>query len=119
MHLKSTEFNEILKDILKHPYKKESDIYILNTYLKSLKKFMNIIQSENTHYDIEDLLSKISSKFSAATPKQNACIYNQIYGGGVEKGNILIKKNLKLADLQKLKNSRNNMNKNNKNLSKN
>ena len=76
MHLKSTEFNEILKDILKHPYKKESDIYILNTYLKSLKKFMNIIQSENTHYDIEDLLSKISSNL---TPLQ------------IEKNNMLMK----------------------------
>jgi hypothetical protein len=43
-HLKSTEFNLILKDILKHPYKKDSDIFILNFYLKSLKNFMNIIQ---------------------------------------------------------------------------
>ena len=71
MHLKSTEFNEILKDILKHPYKKETDIYILNTYLKSLKKFMSIIQSENSHYDIEDLLSKISSNLSPLQVEQN------------------------------------------------
>ena len=71
MHLKSTEFNEILKDILKHPYKKETDIYILNTYLKSLKKFMSIIQSENSHYDIDDLLSKISSNLSPLQVEQN------------------------------------------------
>ena len=71
MHLKSTEFNEILKDILKHPYKKESDIYILNTYLKSLKKFMSIIQSENTRYDIEDLLSKISSNLTPLQIEKN------------------------------------------------
>ena len=71
MHLKSTEFNEILKDILKHSYKKETDIYILNTYLKSLKKFMNIIQSENSHYDIDELLSKISSNLSSSHVDQN------------------------------------------------
>ena len=82
------------------------------------KLHINPTQENNTN-SIRIKLSKISSKFSAATPKQNACIYNQIYGVGVEQGNILIKKNLKLADLQKLKNSRNNMTKNNKNLSKN
>ena len=41
--LQSDEFNSILKEILTHSYKKEYEIYILNTYLRSLTKFMNII----------------------------------------------------------------------------
>ena len=73
-HLKSSEFSEILKDILKHPYKKESDIFILNFYLKSLKNFMNIIQSENTHYDIDNLLEKISSNLQPLQVEQNTML---------------------------------------------
>jgi len=70
-HLKSSEFNLILKDILKHPYKKDSDIFILNFYLKSLKNFMNIIQSENTHYDIDNILEKISTNLQPLQVEQN------------------------------------------------
>ncbi len=70
-NLKSSLFNEILKDILKHPYKKDVDIYILNTFLKSLKKFMNIIRSENSHYDIDNILSKISANLEPLQVEQN------------------------------------------------
>ena len=42
-------------------------------------------------------LSKISSQYSANTPKQIAHIYNQLCNTKVDPGNIVVKKNLKLG----------------------
>ena len=69
--LKSEEFNTILKDILTHPYKKETEIYILNTYLRSLTKFMNIIQFSDKETVIENFLSKISSNLQSLYLEKN------------------------------------------------
>ena len=69
--LKSEEFNTILKDILTHSYKKETEIYILNTYLRSLTKFMNIIQFSDKETVIENFLSKISSNLQSLYLEKN------------------------------------------------
>ena len=69
--LQSQEFNTILKEILTHAYKKENEIYILNTYLRSLKKFMNIIQFDENETIIENFLSKISSNLQSLFLGQN------------------------------------------------
>ena len=69
--LQSQEFNTILKEILTHAYKKENEIYILNTYLRSLKKFMNIIQFDENEIIIENFLSKISSNLQSLFLGQN------------------------------------------------
>ena len=58
--LQSDEFNSILKEILTYQYKKEPEIYILNTYLRSLTKFMNIINFSYNYTVIDHFLSKIS-----------------------------------------------------------
>ena len=69
--LKSEEFNTILKEILTHSYKKETEIYILNTYLRSLSKFMNIIQFSDKETVIENFLSKVSSNLQSLFLEKN------------------------------------------------
>ena len=69
--LQSPEFNSILKEILTHSYKKEYEIYILNTYLRSLEKFMNIIKFDDNETLIENFLSKISSNLQSLLLEQN------------------------------------------------
>ena len=69
--LKSDEFNSILKEILTHSYKKETEIYILNTYLRSLSKFMNIIQFSDKDTVIENFLSKVSSNLQSLFLEKN------------------------------------------------
>ena len=68
----------------------------------------NINHVNNPLQDINNIrvkLSKISSKFSANTPKQLANIYNQLCGTKMDPSNIVVKKNLKLdiKDIQKNK----------------
>ena len=63
---------------------------------------------KNSFQDMNNIrlkLSKISSQFSANTPKQLANIYNQLCGKRMDPSNIVVKKNLKLEikDLQKNK----------------
>ena len=67
----SQEFNLILKEILTHSYKKENEIYILNTYLRSLEKFMNIVKFDENETVIENFLSKISSNLQSLLLEQN------------------------------------------------
>ena len=69
--LKLEEFNSILKEILTHSYKKETEIYILNTYLRSLSKFMNIIQFSDKETVIENFLSKVSSNLQSLFLEKN------------------------------------------------
>lgn len=69
--LQSQEFNLILKEILTHSYKKENEIYILNTYLRSLEKFMNIVKFDENETVIENFLSKISSNLQSLLLEQN------------------------------------------------
>ncbi len=69
--LLSQEFNLILKETLTHSYKKENEIYILNTYLRSLEKFMNIVKFDENETVIENFLSKISSNLQSLLLEQN------------------------------------------------
>ena len=69
--LQSQEFNLILKEILTHSYKKENEIYILNTYLRSLEKFMNIVKFDDNETIIENFLSKISSNLQSLLLEKN------------------------------------------------
>ena len=69
--LQSQEFNSILKEILIHSYKKANEIYILNTYLRSLEKFMNIVKFDENETVIENFLSKISSNLQSLLLEQN------------------------------------------------
>ena len=69
--LQSQEFNSILKEILTHSYKKPNEIYILNTYLRSLEKFMNIVKFDENETVIENFLSKISSNLQSLLLEQN------------------------------------------------
>ena len=86
------------------------------------KYYINPSQDNNNANNIRIKLSKISSQFSASTPKQIASLYNQMCGGELEPGNILVKKNLKLnvSSQKKLINyNNNNNNKKDLNLNKN
>ena len=59
----------------------------------------NINHINNPLQDINNIrvkLSKISSKFSANTPKQLANIYNQLCGTKMDPSNIVVKKKLKI-----------------------
>lgn len=62
----------------------------------------NKINTNNINNSLQDMnnirikLSKISSQFSANTPKQLANIYNQLCGVKVDPSNIVVKKNLNL-----------------------
>ena len=71
----------------------------------------NIINNKNIPLqDINNIrvkLSKISSQFSANTPKQLANIYNQLCGSKMDPANIVVKKNLKL-DIKDIRKSKNN-----------
>ena len=69
--LQSQEFNLILKEILTHSYKKENEICILITYLRSLEKFMNIVKFDENETVIENFLSKISSNLQSLLLEQN------------------------------------------------
>ena len=72
--LQSDDFNLILNDILTYQYKKEHEIYILNTYLRSLSKFMNIINFTDNNTVIENFLSKISSNLQSAFFEKNSML---------------------------------------------
>ena len=75
----------------------------ISNQIKS-KKESSITNKNNNNDSLQDLnnirlkLSKISSQYSATTPKQLANIYNQLCNGRVDPGNIVIKKNLKLGN---------------------
>ena len=56
--LQSQEFNSILKEILIHSYKKANEIYILNTYLLSLEKYMNIVKFDENETVIKIFYQK-------------------------------------------------------------
>ena len=70
----------------------------------------NKINTNNINNSLQDMnnirikLSKISSQFSANTPKQLANIYNQLCGVRVDPSNIVVKKNLNL-EMKNLKKS--------------
>ena len=81
--------------------KKESNISDINTNNEN----NNNVSLQNLD-NIRIKLSKISSQFSANTPKQLANIYNQLCNGRVDPGNIVVKKNLKLRIEEQTKNSR-------------
>ena len=72
--LQSDEFNSILKEILTYQYKKEPEIYILNTYLRSLTKFMNIINFSDNYTVIDHFLSKISSNLQPKYFEKNSML---------------------------------------------
>jgi hypothetical protein len=70
-----------------------------NISLRNKNKDQNTTNN-NSLQDVNNIkikLSKLSSQFSANTPKQLANIYNQLCGGGVDPANIVVKKNLKLG----------------------
>ena len=85
-----------------------------NKNSKNKDKENNTNQTRNKNDSLKDLnnirikLSKISSQYSANTPKQIAHIYNQLCNTKVDPGNIVVKKNLKLVNEKKKKNKKEN-----------
>ena len=81
----------------------------------------NKINTNNINNSLQDMnnirikLSKISSQFSANTPKQLANIYNQLCGVRVDPSNIVVKKNLNLEMKNLKKNMKNSGNKSERN----
>ena len=59
--MKSPETTNIIIEILEKQERKFQEIYILKEYLKRLKKFMEILNVENSNISIESLLSKVSN----------------------------------------------------------
>ena len=85
-----------------------------NKNSKNKDKENNTNQTRNKNDSLKDLnnirikLSKISSQYSANTPKQIAHIYNQLCNTKVDPGNIVVKKNLKLGIEDQRKNKKEN-----------
>ena len=85
-----------------------------NKNSKNKDKENNTNQTRNKNDSLKDLnnirikLSKISSQYSANTPKQIAHIYNQLCNTKVDPGNIVVKKNLKLGNEDQRKNKKEN-----------
>ena len=85
-----------------------------NKNSKNKDKENNTNQTRNKNDSLKDLnnirikLSKISSQYSANTPKQIAHIYNQLCNTKVDPGNIVVKKNLKLGNEDHRKNKKEN-----------
>ena len=85
-----------------------------NKNSKNKDKENNTNQTRNENDSLKDLnnirikLSKISSQYSANTPKQIAHIYNQLCNTKVDPGNIVVKKNLKLGNEDQRKNKKEN-----------
>ena len=85
-----------------------------NKNSKIKDKENNTNQTRNKNDSLKDLnnirikLSKISSQYSANTPKQIAYIYNQLCNTKVDPGNIVVKKNLKLGNEDQRKNKKEN-----------
>ena len=85
-----------------------------NKNSKNKDKENNTNQTRNKNDSLKDLnnirikLSKISSEYSANTPKQIAYIYNQLCNTKVDPGNIVVKKNLKLGNEDQRKNKKEN-----------
>ena len=85
-----------------------------NKNSKNKDKENNTNQTRNKNDSLKDLnnirikLSKISSQYSANTPKQIAHIYNQLCNTKVDPGNIVVKKNLKLGNEDQRKNKKGN-----------
>ena len=73
----------------------------------------NKTNKNNINHSLQDMnnirinLSKLSSQFSANTPKQLANIYNQLCGIKMDPSNIVVKKNLKLEIKDSQKNKKN------------
>ena len=59
--MKKPETTNIIIEILERQDRKMQDIFILKEYLKRLKKFMEILNIENSNCSIESLLSKVSN----------------------------------------------------------
>ena len=85
-----------------------------NKNSKNKDKENNTNQTRNKNDSLKDLnnirikLSKISSQYSANTPKQIAHIYNQLCNTKVDPGNIVVKKTLKLGNEDQRKNKKEN-----------
>ena len=85
-----------------------------NKNSKIKDKENNTNQTRNKNDSLKDLnlirikLSKISSQYSANTPKPIAYIYNQLCNTKVDPGNIVVKKNLKLGNEEQRKNKKEN-----------
>ena len=85
-----------------------------NKNSKNKDKENNTNQTRNKNDSLKDLnnirikLSKISSQYSANTPKQIAHIYNQLCNTKVDPRNIVVKKNLKLGNEDQRKNKKEN-----------
>ena len=109
------------KEQIEHKHTPSSNQIILNNNININDSNSNIIKDINLSYSsskpeldcnsIKDInkfkmkYSKIYGQYSANTPKQMNSVYNGIKAGtGMEQGNILVKKNLRLG-IQRTKNS--------------
>ena len=70
--MKKPETTNIIIEILERQDRKMQDIFILKEYLKRLKKFMEILNIENSNCSIESLLSKVSNDMQLEKFEKNS-----------------------------------------------
>ena len=70
--MKKPETINIIIEILEKPERKMQDIFILKEYLKRLKKFMEILNVENSNCSVESLLSKVSNDMQLEKFEKNS-----------------------------------------------
>ena len=101
--LNHTQTNQVIMNNNKNDTNKNLIKDINLSYTSSKPEIEPISTKDVTNYKMK--YSKICGQYSANTPKQVNSVYNGIRAGvGMEQGNILVKKNLRLG-IQKTKNS--------------
>ena len=63
---------EIIQSILSKNQKSETEIFIVNTFLKQLSNFMSIINQKNDEKKIEAILTKISTELTMEIYPKNS-----------------------------------------------
>ena len=70
--MKSQKSSEIIQSILSKSQKSETEIFIVNTFLKQLSNFMSIINQKNDEKKIEAILTKISTELTMEIYPKNS-----------------------------------------------
>ena len=70
--MKSQKSSEIIQSILSKNQKSETEIFIVNTFLKQLSNFMSIINQKNDEKKIEAILTKISTELTMEIYPKNS-----------------------------------------------
>lgn len=107
MQLHSIKSNNNSKNKEQKHISSNSNNNISSNTKKAKNNQSNTKNSINDMNNIRIKLNKISSQFSANTPKQLASIYNQLCGIKMDPSHIVVKKNLKL-DINNSQKNKNN-----------